>query len=231
MGKPNDEKKEPIEGQETGKEASEKKDEGKEPTYEELKSTIKDLREKFVPKETVEKLTTELEGVKGKAQVVDKIKEAITGVKPEPTEDERKVAEFYKLLIRDPATAIRQIIKEESAKTRAVEQEEKVEKEFQKFAKRFPEYKDFEDDMKAELLANPGWFGRPNFLQRVFFDVLSTKDPKLLTKLIQENRTLEEDQGFVFEGSSQTDHGSGSLTGKDVMDRMKGAGRTKSFFE
>ncbi len=238
MEKQTDEKNQKIEGEgeeikKTGEEGEEGKDEKKEPSYEELKSMMKDLKEKFVPREALDSLKTELEGVKGKATIVERIQKAITGETGDSPADEKRKADFYKLLVNNPTEAIRQVI-EEDRKARDSEAREKaVEREFKKFSATFPEYKKYEDDMKAELLANPGWFSRPNFLQRVFFDVLSFKNPKLLGEILESGRAkIENEEGeFVFEGASQTDHGAPE-TGKVVLDRMKAAGgKTKSFFE
>ena len=197
-------------------------------SYEEI---VAGLREKFVPKEVADALRTELDGVKGTAEVVERIRKAVSGEKAEEGESEAKKATFYKLLINNPVEAIRQVIAEEQAKTNAATREVEVDRAFKKFAIRFPEYKEFEDDMKAELLANPGWFGRPNFIQRVFFDVLSFKNPAKLAEIIASGRGSRGEEEFIFEGGSQTDHGE-VPSGKTVLDRMRAAGgKTKSFFE
>jgi hypothetical protein len=211
-----------------GKDGEGEGEKGKAPSYESL---VAGLKEKFVPKEVADALRTELDGVKGTAAIVERIREAVSGGKTDDGKSEAEKAAFYKLLINDPVAAIRQVVSEEAAKTAAANREVEVEREFKKFSIRFPEYKTYEEDMKAELLANPGWFGRPNFIQRVFFDVLSSKNPKMLAEIIEAGRAGTPDPDFIFEGSSQTDHGAGP-SGKDILARMKAAGgSTKSFFE
>jgi len=212
-------------------EKKEEKYESKEPTYDELKNMMADLKTKFVPKEVVDTLRTELDGVKGATEVVDRIRQAISGDKKDDGQTEAEKTAFYKLLITNPVEAIRKVIAEEQAKAAAATREIETERSFKKFAIQFPEYKKYEEDMKAELLANPGWFGRPNFIQRVFFDVLSFKDPKLLAEIIASGRVMNAESEFIYEGTTQTDHGGGS-TGADVLARMRAAGgKTKSFFE
>ena len=228
-----EEKKEVVEEkkEEILEEKKEEKGEGKEPTYDELKNMMADLKTKFVPKEVVDTLRTELDGVKGATEVVDRIRKAISGDKVDDGQTEAEKAAFYKLLINNPVEAIRKVVAEEQAKTAAATREIETEKSFKRFAIQFPEYKKYEEDMKAELLANPGWFGRPNFIQRVFFDVLSFRDPKLLAEIVASGRVMNTEGEFIYEGSSQSDH-SAVPSGADVLNRMKSAGgKTKSFFE
>lgn len=203
--------------------------------FEELQASLKELREKFVTADTTnKKLVEEVESLKGQTQVVDRIKQAIEGGgNADDAARQKAKAEFYRLLVDDPRTAIQQVYRAEREREEAIQRERETEKAFTQFTQQFPEYKDYEEDMKAELLANPGWFGRPNFIQRVFFDVLSTKNPALLAKLISEGRGMPNAQGgaFMYEGSSQTNHGGEPDTGDTIMKRMKAVKPEKSFFE
>jgi len=202
--------------------------------FAELQGTLKEIREKFAGRETEsEALKKEIEGLKGTTQVVDRLKRVLGGAEDSGTlEQQRKKAEFYKLLVDDPVEAIRQVVGAERSKVEAKEREVRTEKEFTKFTKLFPEYKDYEEDMKAEMLSNPGWFDKPNFIKRVFFDVLQEKNPELLKRLLVEERGVPrgEEEGFVFEGVSQSLHGTDQDGAKAVMDRMRSVAPEKNYF-
>jgi hypothetical protein len=220
---------------EAAKKAAESEGEGEEkktPDFKEIQTTLKDLREKFVGADAKGKeLEEQLKGMKGTAEVVERLKQVLGGKEDETAvEAERKRAEFYKLLVQNPTEAIRQIYRAERAREIAAEREQKTEKDFESFAKKYPEYKEFEEEMKKEMLSNPGWFEKPNFIRRVFFDVLSQKNPELLAKIISENREEgSEHQPFLYEGSSQTLHGD-TTSGATIMERMHKVAPEKNYF-
>jgi hypothetical protein len=202
--------------------------------FAELQGTLKEIREKFAGRETeTEAIKKELEGLKGTTQVVDRLKRVLGGQEDQGTLDQqRKKAEFYKLLVDDPVEAIRQVVGSERAKVESKEREMRTEKDFTKFTKLYPEYKEFEEDMKAEMLSNPGWFDKPNFIKRVFFDVLQEKNPELLKKLLDENRGSgrSNEPDFLYEGATQTIHGSSEDAGKEIMTRMRNVVPEKNYF-
>lgn len=202
--------------------------------FAELQGTLKEIREKFAGRETeTEAIKKELDGLKGTTQVVDRLKRVLGGQEDQGTlEQQRKKAEFYKLLVDDPVEAIRQVVGSERAKVESKEREMRTEKEFTRFTKLYPEYKDYEEDMKSEMLSNPGWFDKPNFIKRVFFDVLQEKNPALLRKLLDENRGegRGDDPNFIYEGTSQGLHGDESDQGKAVMERMRKVAPEKNYF-
>ena len=202
--------------------------------FAELQGTLKEIREKFAGRETEnEAIKKELEGLKGTSQVVDRLKRVLGGQEDSGTlEQQRKKADFYKLLVDDPIEAIRQVVGAERAKVEGQLREKRTEQEFNRFTKLYPEYKEYEEDMKAEMLGNPGWFDKPNFIRRVFFDVLQEKNPELLKKLLEEHRErgrIEDDPNFIFEGVSPSLHGD-TATGATIMDRMQKAAPEKNYF-
>ena len=201
--------------------------------FAELQASLKEIREKFAGKDTEnEAIKKELEQVKGATQIVDRLKKALGGEEAGDLEAQREKAAFYKLLVDNPVEAIRKVVAAEKVKTDQVVRERETEKQFGRFVKIYPEYKDYEEDMKAELLSNPGWFDKPNFIRRVFFDVLTSKNPELLQKILGEGREkgVTEGSEFVFEGASQTLHGSDQTTGATIMERMQKAAPPKSYF-
>lgn len=204
------------------------------PDFAKLQGELSEIRGKFAAKDTeTEALKKELEGVKGATQIVDRLKKALGGEEDQASvEQEKAKAEFYRLLVNNPTEAIRQVYRMERQRELAAERERDTEVMWNQFQKLFPEYKDYEEDMKAELLANPGWFDRPNFIQRVFFDVLSNKNPELLSKIIGENRGKRkgEQEPFLYEGGSNMTHGP-ALDGQAIMDRMRSVAPKKSYFE
>jgi hypothetical protein len=204
------------------------------PDFSALQTDIKQIREKFGTVETEnETLKKELESLKGTSQIMDRLKSVLSGGEDKTViEQEKAKAEFYRLLVNNPTEAIRQVYQAERRREQAAEREKNTEKEFSRFQKVFPEYKDYEEDMKAEMLANPGWFDRPDFIRRVFFDVLTQKNPKLLAKLVDEDRGGTSREPFVYESASQTLHGPGTEDGAGFIKRLQGVGgREKSYFD
>jgi hypothetical protein len=203
-------------------------------SFQELQTSMKELREKYVDTvNTNKKLVEEVESLKGTSKVVERIQKALGGDDQNTPAQQKAKADFYRLLVDDPGAAIRQVYKAERDKELAIQREKETDIEFNRFTKLFPEYKTYEEDMKAELIQNPAWFGKPDFLKRVFFDILSVKDPALLTKLLSENRGGRSTEGgeFIYEGVSQTLHGGEVDTADSIMARMKAVKPEKSIFE
>lgn len=194
--------------------------------FDDLRKLTGELRDKLdttiKANEGLSKEVTELRGV---SKVVEGIKQAVSGAPAQPSEEDMRKAGFYKLLVEDPAEAIRQVIQADRQSRDQEEFGRRVEGEFQNFIKIFPEYKEYENQLKAELNSNPAWFSKKNFLQRAFFDVLSEENPQLLAKLLAENRQTPEARGkFLFEGTSQSLNGGDANTGATILERMKSAG-------
>lgn len=204
------------------------------PGFESVGKEVSDLRTKLTVTETkLADAAKKLEQFGPTAEVVSRLREVLgaTGAAPGTKEDDEK---FYQLLVKDPRAAIKMVVDAVREEDRKERFQDEVTKQWEFFNKAYPEYKEFEEDMKKALLEDPSLFAKKGFLEKVFFDIVIEKKPDMLPDLIERRKrlkTMNEIPPFIFEGASQTDHGS-DLSGKKIMESLKSASpSSKSYFE
>lgn len=196
------------------------------PGFEEVRGEVKELAGRLAQRDKdLEEARETIKGLKGSAETIDRLKDALSGGQAKSDAEVRK-EQFYALLVSDPEKAIASVFENREALNRQRIISDRVMTQLDKFEKAYPEFKAYEAEMRDEIAGNPSMMAREGFLEKVLIGIVVDKDPDLARKLIDRRASLMGSQKFRFEGASATDHAPDD-EGKAIMDRFKSASQAK----